>query len=347
MTANNAGMRAGGYGHWKTKHIQMKKSIVLATLLFFASLVYAQNELLVQTGDKGLYLPHTVVAKESFYSIGRLFNVAPKDIAAYNGLDLNGGLTVGQELKIPLNTSNFTQSASGGRPVYYTVGPREGLYRVSVKNNNVLLANIRKWNHLSGDNINTGQKLIIGYLISPEADHIAANPSPAAAEPPVTEAPRKDTGVATTDLPARKEDKTEEKRSEEPERRADPPPVRAVSNPSPQTAVSDGSGGYFREQYDQQVRAHYAKVDQTASGGIFKTSSGWQDAKYYALMDGVEPGTIIRVTNPTNNKSIYAKVLGEMSGIRQNQGYDVRISNAAASVLEVTDLEKFIVRVNY
>jgi hypothetical protein len=36
-----------------------------------------------------------------------------------------------------------------------------------------------------------------------------------------------------------------------------------------------------------------------------------------------------------------------MSGIRQNAGYDVRISNAAANVLELSDTDKFIVRVNY
>jgi hypothetical protein len=84
-----------------------------------------------------------------------------------------------------------------------------------------------------------------------------------------------------------------------------------------------------------------------ATAGIFKTASGWQDAKYYALMDRVEPGTIVRITNPTNNKAVYAKVLGEMSGIRQNAGYNIRMSNAAASALQISDTEKFIVRVNY
>ena len=64
-------------------------------------------------------------------------------------------------------------------------------------------------------------------------------------------------------------------------------------------------------------------------------------------MDGVDPGTIIRVVNPSNSKAVYAKVLGGMSGIRQNAGYDVRISNAAANVLELSDTDKFIVRVNY
>ena len=83
------------------------------------------------------------------------------------------------------------------------------------------------------------------------------------------------------------------------------------------------------------------------TAGIFKTASGWQDAKYYALIDGVEPGTIIRIVNPNNNKAVYAKVLDKMTGIRQNQGFNVRISNAAATALDISETDKFFVRVNY
>jgi hypothetical protein len=36
-----------------------------------------------------------------------------------------------------------------------------------------------------------------------------------------------------------------------------------------------------------------------------------------------------------------------MEGIRQNEGYDIRISNAAAQALEISDTEKFIVKVRY
>jgi hypothetical protein len=44
---------------------------------------------------------------------------------------------------------------------------------------------------------------------------------------------------------------------------------------------------------------------------------------------------------------VFAKVLGEMTGIRQNQGLEVRISNAAASALNISETDKFIVKVNY
>jgi hypothetical protein len=40
-------------------------------------------------------------------------------------------------------------------------------------------------------------------------------------------------------------------------------------------------------------------------------------------------------------------VLDKMSGIRQNQGYTIRVSNAAATALNISDTEKFVVRVNY
>jgi len=322
----------------------MKKNFLLALILFCSSIVFAQNQLIVQSNNKGLYLEHKVAPKENFYSIGRLYNVAPKDIEAFNGVDMNKGLAVGQTLKIPLNASNFSQNTDKGRPVYYVVQAKEGLYRVSLKNNTVLMADLRKWNKLSSDKIAPGEKLIVGYLVSVEANNIVAQTK----EPEVKQQEIKQPVEEKKDPVITKQgttivNKEETPGKQDPEKKIETPVTTQVSH----VAVNDGSSGYFKPQFDLQIKSQPVKKDETASAGIFKTSSGWQDAKYYALMDNVEPGTIIKVVNPTNNKAIYAKVLGEMSGIRQNQGYDVRISNAAASALEVSDTDKFIVRVNY
>ena len=105
--------------------------------------------------------------------------------------------------------------------------------------------------------------------------------------------------------------------------------------------------GYFKGSFDQQVKGSPASKNATVTSGIFKTSSGWQDAKYYLLIDDVATGTIVKIINPENNKSVFAKVLGEMNGIRQNQGLNIRISNAASTALGVADTEKFIVKLNY
>ena len=64
----------------------MKKNFLLAFILFCSSLVFAQNQLIVQSNSKGLYLEHKVAPKENFYSIGRLYNVAPKDIETFNAV---------------------------------------------------------------------------------------------------------------------------------------------------------------------------------------------------------------------------------------------------------------------
>ena len=105
--------------------------------------------------------------------------------------------------------------------------------------------------------------------------------------------------------------------------------------------------GYFKASFEQQVKINPVTKNETVTSGIFKTASGWSDANYYVLIDKVSPGTIVKVINPVNNKAIYAKVLGEMSGIRQNAGLDIRLSNAAASVLGITEQDKYIVKINY
>jgi LysM repeat protein len=319
----------------------MKSFILTALLLVFSTFAFAQTQLIIQSGPKGLHLVHKVKAKESFYAIGRLYAIPPQEIAVFNSIDMNAGLSIGQNLMIPLTASNFNQQEKKGTAVYYVVGKSEGLFRVSQKNGTVLMASLRKWNNLSKDVITPGQKLIVGWL------------APSEVPPPMTE-----TADSKMEVEEVKHDQKNEKviappveevkqKETKPEKKliVTTPPVKEKA--PGRNAVDDGSGGYFKSFYEQQVKAQGSKRESTVNSGIFKTASGWMDGKYYALIDNVDPGTLIKISNPSNNKIIYAKVLGGMSGIRQNQGYDFRISNAAASVLEITDTEKFVLKINY
>lgn len=320
----------------------MKKALLTCFVILLSYIGFSQDNLVVQSNSKGRYVVHTVHPKDNFYSIGRLYAISPKEIAAFNALDMNAGLEIGQTLMIPLTATNFSQTKTSSTPVYYTVGDKEGLYRVSLKNNNVLMADLRKWNRLTSDNISTGQKLIVGYLQGGNGNQQAtvakAEPAPAVQkEQAVKEEPQKQEPVQPA--PQSEAPKGEVKTTPAPE-------AKAVATASKPTAAASGAG-YFKNQFDQQSKGHSGGRDATVTSGIFKTTSGWQDGKYYALMDKVEPGTIVQVVNPANNKSIYAKVLGEMSGIRQNQGLELRISNAAATALDVAEPDKFIVRVLY
>src|SRR5258705_7799947 len=120
-----------------------RRFIALCLSVAFINVVAAQQkELIIKGYGKDIHLDHVVSPKEGIYSIGRLYNVHPKTIAAYNKLDMAKGLTIGQVIHIPLNDTNFTQKSNKGRPVYYSVGAKETLEKVSNVHNKVSLQNL-------------------------------------------------------------------------------------------------------------------------------------------------------------------------------------------------------------
>lgn len=327
--------------------MQDKSSIMKKTFLFlflFATVqsTFSQSDMIVRSSGNGLYLEHKVTPKENFYSVGRLYSLHPKEIAAYNKLDMNKGLNLGQTIRIPLTAANFSQSNSqAGLPVYYKVGEKEGLMKVSSFNNNVTLENLRRWNNLKNDNLNPGSKLVVGFV------HATALPYDVVAPLEEKEAQIKKINEPVEINPTNTV--SIKPKVQEPVVKSDPTTEKPkpLEKSNEQVRKIDPGHGYFKTSFEQQVRIKPASRNETVTSGVFKTSSGWEDAKYYLLMDGVQPGTIVKLINPGNNKAVYAKVLGEMSGIRQNEGLNIRISNAAAAALEVTEEDKFIVKMSY
>ena len=339
--------------------------IVLFSVPVFA---FAQNKALVIEGvSPDLYINHTVAPKENYYSIGRIYNISPKEVAPYNKLVLESGLSLGQALKIPLTAVNFVQSGAAAAdevliPVYHTVAGKEGLYRISTNYNKLPLETLKKWNNLKSDAVANGTHLIVGYLkVKKELSPLAsmAKTKPADDVVKVVEAPVKTVAVKETSkpdvsnepLPVVKNPVKEnpvavEKVKKEPVAPVvakEAEPVKKVTPP----AISGKSfnGGVFKSDYENQVR-NKDIAGETGEAAIFKSTSGWEDGKYYCLHNSSSPGTIIKITSSTTGKSIYAKVLDVMPDIKQNTGLLVRLSNAAAQELGAGDA-KFICSVSY
>lgn len=302
-------------------------------LLSIQWLLAQKNDLIVKSGDNGLYLVHKVAPKESFYAVGRLYNVSPKYLASYNKLDLNKGLFIDQKIRIPLTDTNFRQSGNSGTPVYYKVDDEKDLAEISAANKNVLLENLKAWNDLAGGNLKKDTKLIIGFLQSKEIPSITIE-NKSVKEEPIGKVEEKPVIPAVIIEEKKPEVKEEIKRVE--------PVVKEETK-----LIVPADEGYFKQYYDKQVKIVPVSKNETVTAGIFKTTSGWTDAKYYLLIDGIQPGTIIKIINPDNNKAVFAKVLGEMAGIRQNEGYNIRISSAAAAALQIQEQDKFIVKLSY
>lgn len=320
----------------------MKKPYLLTIAFCFVVLFsFSQtDESIVKSGPKGLYIGHKVVAKENFYSLGRIYNIHPKHLAAFNSLDMSKGLSLGQAINIPLSDSNFNRNASVGTPLYYKSALKQTVGAVSAISKTPA-DNIRKWNDLTND-IAPDSSVIIGYLI------------PSGEAPATVASANKQIDV--TEIKAVADEKKETVVVQKP-KQEDPKNVTVVKNDpvkeEPKVVIKEQTpavltgDGYFKAHFAQQLKISSLSKDETVTSGVFKTTSGLKEGKYYALLDGVEPGTIIKVINPANSKAVYAKVLGQMSGVRQNEGLNLRISNAAASMLDITGTDKFIVKVNY
>ncbi|HEX4850157.1 MAG TPA: LysM peptidoglycan-binding domain-containing protein, partial [Puia sp.] len=148
----------------------MKRFFVLIAFLTFIHVAWSQPTQLIIQGQTGkLYLDHSVAARENWYSVGRMYNISPKEIAPFNGLSLNKPLEIGQVLKIPLKAGNFTQHTSKGAgealvPVYHIIQEKEWMYHVSTTYNKVPIESLEKWNHINKDQAKAGMQLIVGYL---------------------------------------------------------------------------------------------------------------------------------------------------------------------------------------
>jgi hypothetical protein len=150
--------------------MRLQATVLLLVSFFFVKLARSQsNELIIQGQTGKLYLEHTVVAKENWYSVGRLYNANPKEIASFNRLTLTQMLTIGQTLQIPLTTMNFSQDgrktpAETLVPVFHIVQDKEWMYRISVNHNKVPIPTLEKWNKITGAQVHPGLHLIVGYL---------------------------------------------------------------------------------------------------------------------------------------------------------------------------------------
>src|SRR5262245_48188734 len=267
------------------KFVVMRKCLtVFSGLLLSASIMMAQpsGPLMIKGYGKDIHLDHKVAPKEGIFAIGRLYNVHPKTIAAYNKLDMSKGLVLGQVIHIPLTDTNFSQKNNKGIPIYYNVGEKETLEKVSNVNNKVSLEQLRQWNNLPNDKLTTGNKLIIGYLVNGDNAGVAVPPADK------KETVGKETGkepktdpknVAKTE-PAKDEAKKKESKTDPAQ---GPAPV--ATRPTQTADRSPVGQGYFKTSFDEQVKTSPISRTETVTSGIFKMVDGGEEAKYYMLIN--------------------------------------------------------------
>ncbi len=324
------------------------KAILLSIFLFVSGVLNAQqNKFIAHSNNNGIYIEHKVMPKENWYSVGRAYFISPKEIASFNGLTLEKGLTIGQLINVPLTSVNFLQSTavSTGAPVYHVVQPKEGLLRIA-GTYGLDLNGIKNLNGLKTDQIGLGYSLIVGYLAA-GSTNVPELVTDASKTNKVVPATKELTASVVTPKAEVKSvpgsDKTKEN--------VVIPVAKTVEQSTqpktqtPSTFVKTGTS-FFAGGFDQQAKeSKELRLDNPAYG-VFKSSSGWQDGKYYLLMNDAVPGTIVKIGAVESGKTIHAKVLGAVPPGKESEGLALRLSNAAAAALgmqEGANLSVFVI----
>ena len=324
------------------------KVILLSIFLFVSGVLNAQqNKFIAHTNNNGIYIEHKVMPKENWYSVGRAYFISPKEIASFNGLTLEKGLSIGQLINVPLTSVNFLQStASNGVPVYHVVQPKEGLLRIA-GTYGLDLNGIKNLNGLKTDQIGLGYSLIVGYLAAGSTNVSGLVTDASKTNKVVVPA----TKELTTNVVTPKAEVKPVPGSDKSKENVVIPVAKTVeqSTPpktqTPSTIVKTGTG-FFAGGFDQQAKEGKEQRLDNPAFGVFKSSSGWQDGKYYLLMNDVVPGTIVKIGANGSGKTIHAKVLGSVPPGKESEGLALRLSNAAAAALgmqEGANLSVFVV----
>ena len=328
----------------------MKKLIlILLSLPLFATA--QQDPLMVVGSGTNIYINHSAAPKENFYSIGRLYNISPKDVAPFNKLTLDNGLSIGQTIKVPLKPVNFTQTNNVAVdeiavPVYHKVAASETLFQVSNKFGKVPAASLKKWNNLNSDDINQGQNLIVGYLkVKKDLSAFAqqgtkittVDVAQVAVKEKVADKQKVVKPIETEMKPAEKDVMVV---IETNNKVFDNTTIKNVATEKLSLGTNN-SEGFFKSGFNNTGKS------ESGLAGIFKSTSGWEDGKYYCLHNTAEQNSIVKITNPATGKFVYAKVLDVMPDLKQNNELSVRISSAAAEVLGADGTTNFNCKISY
>lgn len=140
---------------------------LIVNLIFFAaasisyagSLTVISDSVGVEKIDGKLYVIHQVEEKETLYALSRRYGAAVNDIITANPLAENG-LEIGQKIKVPIK-SKAASVVINDKARYHTVAQGETLFSISRKFD-VKVATLKKWNKLTNNKLEIGQRLIVG-----------------------------------------------------------------------------------------------------------------------------------------------------------------------------------------
>jgi LysM repeat protein len=361
----------------------MIKLIFLTVSLYFPS--PDSDSLRTETVNGQMFVIHQVGQKETLYSLSRRYSVTVARILEFNPA-ADGGLEVGQLIKVPYVPRTRTQTAEGTR---HKVQPKETLFSIS-RMYSVSVDDIKLWNNLKDNSISVGQDLLVSKTggaqastgnVQPAITTTAATTSTPSASLKATHtvaAGETMYGISRTyalsidQLKAWNGLTTNELKVGQ---------VLLVAQPAYQPGASTGATGMTAATTVATTAAVAAKTEPTTTIQVVKKDEqtlvqpvagspvkisenvlGTDEVremglaeliegadggrKYLALHRTAKAGSIIKIRNELNNREVFVRVAGTLPNTGVNDNLVVKISKSAYDRLGGID-PKFRVEVTY
>ena len=292
----------------------MQKWWLIAFLFLVPFAGRAQAKLLVLGKCPECYVQYRLKLGETLESISALAGMPLAQLKAYNKISAGDPTAIPSSIRIPLSATNLITDKTP-LPVFHVVEKGDNLYRLNLQYFNPGIPRIKEWNQLKSETLKDGDMVVVGYLGANEP--LVNTPSAVALPSMVASTPVAAAPTAVEAAPVKQ--------------------VVAI----PQVSAAEG---YYAAQFSAALPAQQL-LEISGTGGLFKSITGWGDKRYYVLMNEVVPGSIVRIT-VDQVKYICARVLGPIPDNKPNKGLLVRLSNAAAAALGVSEM-MFTATVNY
>lgn len=305
------------------KNILFFLSMLSSTSLFAGSLIDSVG--VENLAGKKVIL-HKIEPKQTYYALGRLYNLSPNVIMDFNG---NIALHPGDVVKIP-TTQNFTTTkatatkATTTKSVVFTspakeetpkkkekthkVEHGETLYSIASQYN-MRVDDLKLLNSLKTSTLSTGQIL---KVISSE--EVSINPTV--------------------------------------EKSATGKPMVIDKKPETKIVAPNPNKIKYMDSTDSQSnmeipRNRYGITEMNDKGlAVWIADNNLDGTKSYALHRVAPVGTIIKITNPMTNKSVFAKVVGRFTENETTKDVIIVVTKSCADAIGALD-KRFLVNITF
>ena len=260
-------------------------------------------------------LVHKVAAKETLFSISRMYGVGMAELREWNKLS-SDALSIGQELIIKKKPSPpVNPPAVIAKKGVHTVAQKETVFSIA-RQYNITESQLREWNNIQGNELRIGQTL---FVQQPEQSNSSIVKKP-------------DTIARKTDPVITKKD----------------PVVETVKQPDPvkNDPVKPAETGQVQTQ-PIKISESIRNGSEILESGIAELIEGTEgNRKYLALHRTAPLGTILKVRNEMNNREVFVRVMGKLPDTALTDKLIIKISKSAYDRLGAID-QRFRVEVTY